>query len=140
MIEKAAQKEIVLRFGAGWIDMHKRGGDECVHAAAALHNTPCEHEAAESVNEEGGRSLKIDGLKMSVCRAPAKLDEDGRSPQRKWEQENLKRKKFKATPQKQQRRFIFRLPGVKDPQTENVSSVELLCPQMPGSGRLWRGG
>lgn len=52
-IEKAAQTEIVLRFEDGWIDMHKRDGDECVHAAAAPHNTPCEHEAvAESVNED----------------------------------------------------------------------------------------
>lgn len=77
MIEKAAQTEIVLRFEDGWIDMHKRDGDECVHAAAAQHNTPCEQEAvAESVNEERGRALKIDGPKTSVRFEPAKLDED----------------------------------------------------------------
>lgn len=63
--------------------MHKRDRDECVHAAAAQHNTPCEHEAAaESVNEEGGRSRKIDGLKMRVCvLSRPKLDEDCSSPQ-----------------------------------------------------------
>lgn len=57
MIEKAAQTEIVLHFeDGGWIDMHKRDGDECVHAAAAPHNAPCEQEVlAESVNEDGGR-------------------------------------------------------------------------------------
>lgn len=91
MIEKAAQMEIVLRFEDGWIDMHKRDGDECVHAAAAQHNTPCEQEAvAENVNE-GGRSLKIDGLKTSVRFEPAKLDEDDSSPRRARAHKNLKK-------------------------------------------------
>lgn len=83
MIEKAAQTEIVLRFEDGWIDMHKRDGDECVHAAAAPHNAPCEQEVvAERVNEEGGRSLKVDGLKTSMCFEAAKLDEGDSSTQR----------------------------------------------------------
>lgn len=92
MIEKAAQTEIVLRFEDGWIDMHKRDGDECVHAAAAQHNTPCEQEAVpESVNEEGGRSLKIEGLKTSVHFEPPKLDEDDSSPRRARAHKNLKK-------------------------------------------------
>lgn len=90
MIEKAAQTEIVLHFEDGWIDMHKRDGDECVHAAAAQHNTPCEQEAvAESVKI----ALKIDGLKTSVRFEPAKLDGDDNSPRREQEHAKIEEKK-----------------------------------------------
>lgn len=70
MIEKTSQKEIVLRFQAGWINMHQRDGDECVSNAAAAPRctTRPEHEeaAAESVNEKG-RALTKDRWSVDEC-------------------------------------------------------------------------
>lgn len=112
--------------------MHKRDGDECVHAAAAQHNTPCEQEAvAESVNEEGGRSLKLDGLNTSVRFEPANLNDS--SPRREREHTKIGKKQktpkhLNTTPQKEQRHFIYSLLSVNDPQTENaLVAGRLIC-------------
>lgn len=86
MIEKTPQKEIVLRFEAGWINMHMRDGDECVSTLqlprAAQHALWARGGGGKC--EWGGRTLnKKAGLKMSVRWEPAKIDEDDGSPQRR---------------------------------------------------------
>lgn len=69
-IEKTSQKEIVLRFQAGWINMHQRDGDECVSDAAAAPRCTTRPASARRrwrrwrkvwMRKEG-RSLKIDGV------------------------------------------------------------------------------